>query len=170
AALNLPVPLAALLVQRGHATPEAARRFLRPDLSELADPYTLSGMARAVENIVQTAAEGGTVLVHGDYDVDGQSAAALLVRTLRAAGVTAHGFVPHRLHDGYDFGPAGIRVATRIGAGLIVTCDCGITAVESVAAAKFAGFRVVVTDHHLPGVTLPPADAVIDPSQPGDTP
>lgn len=169
AALNLPVPLAALLVQRGHTTPEAARRFLRPDLTELADPFTLRGMSAAVETIAQTATEGGTVLVHGDYDVDGQSAAALLVRTLRAAGVTAHGFVPHRLHDGYDFGPAGIREATRIGAALIVTCDCGITAVESVAAAKVAGFRVVVTDHHLPGVTLPPADAVIDPSQPGDT-
>ncbi len=84
AALNLPVPLAALLVQRGHTTPEAARRFLRPDLTELADPLTLRGMSAAVETIAQTATEGGTVLVHGDYDVDGQSAAALLVRTLIA--------------------------------------------------------------------------------------
>lgn len=163
------MPLAALLVQRGHGTPEAARRFLRPELASLSDPFVLSGLAEAVEVIADTAASGGAILVHGDYDVDGQCATALLVRTLRAGGITAHGFVPNRLRDGYDFGPAGLREAQRLGVQLILTCDCGITAVDAVAASRAAGFRVVVTDHHLPSTVLPSADAVIDPQQPGDT-
>lgn len=169
AALSLPLPLAALLVQRGHGAVDAARFFLRPPLEALADPHTLHGMADAVREITGTVRAGRPILVHGDYDVDGQCAAALLTRALRAAGADVHAFVPHRMTDGYDFGPAGLREAARIGAGLILTCDCGITAVESIAAAKAAGHRVVVTDHHLPGETLPPADAIVDPQQPGDT-
>ncbi len=168
AALNLPLPLAAILVQRGHASPEAARAFLRPDLATLSDPFVLAGMAEAVATIVRVAAAGDPILVHGDYDVDGQCATALLVRTLQAAGVPVHGFVPNRLRDGYDFGPAGLREAERVGARLIVTCDCGITAVETVAAARAAGFQVVVTDHHLPGPVLPAAEAVVDPQRPDD--
>jgi len=157
------------LVQRGHATPAAARSFLRPDLASLSDPFSLAGMARAVEAITAAVAAGDTILVHGDYDVDGQCATALLVRTLQAAGADAHGFVPDRMRDGYDFGPAGLAEAERCGARLIVTCDCGITAVEAVAAARARGFTVIVTDHHLPGETLPPAHAVVDPQQAGDT-
>ncbi len=168
-ALNLPLALAALLVQRGHASPDAARAFLRPELASLGDPLRLAGMAEAVAAIVAVARAGGTILVHGDYDVDGQCATALLVRTLAAAGVAVHGFVPSRLRDGYDFGTAGLAEARRVGAALILTCDCGITAVEAVAAARAGGFRVVVTDHHLPGTALPDADAVIDPQRPDDT-
>ena len=167
--LNLPLPLAMLLVQRGHATPEAARRFLRPDLGALADPHSLHGLTEAVDTVVAVARAGGSILVHGDYDVDGQCATAVLVRTLQAAGVKAHGFVPNRLRDGYDFGPAGLREAARLGVQLILTCDCGITAVDAVAESRAAGFQVVVTDHHLPSATLPAANAVIDPQQPHDT-
>ncbi|HUF36040.1 MAG TPA: single-stranded-DNA-specific exonuclease RecJ, partial [Gemmatimonadales bacterium] len=112
---------------------------------------------------------GGTILVHGDYDVDGQCATALLTRALRAGGADVVPFLPHRLRDGYDFGPAGLQAARAAGASLIVTCDCGITAVETVRAARAEGIGVVVTDHHLPGPELPPALAVIDPQQPGDT-
>lgn len=168
-ALNLPLPLAGLLVQRGVADADAARAFLRPDLARLGDPAQLAGMAAAVDVIVGAVRAGGPILVHGDYDVDGQCATAVLVRTLRAAGAAVHGFVPHRLRDGYDFGPAGLAEAARLGASLIITCDCGITAVDAVATARAAGRRVVVTDHHLPGATLPLADAVIDPQQPTDT-
>src|SRR3989475_12473828 len=79
--------------------------------------------------LVASAVRGGVpILVHGDYDVDGQCAAALLTRVLASAGATVHAFVPHRLRDGYDFGPAGLAEAERVGAGLIITCDCGIAA------------------------------------------
>ena len=167
--LGVPLPLAALLVQRGHATPDAARRFLRPSLADLADPFSLEGMEAAVATIAAAVRAGEAILVHGDYDVDGQCATALLTRALLTAGARVTPFVPHRLRDGYDFGPAGLAAAQAAGASLVITCDCGITAVETVAAAKAAGLRVVVTDHHLPGDALPAADAIVDPQQPGDT-
>ncbi len=161
--LRVPAALAALLIQRGLGAPEIARAFLRPGLEALADPGAWAGMGAAVDAIVRAIRAGTPILVHGDYDVDGQCASALLTRTLRAAGATAHAFVPHRLRDGYDFGPAGLAEAQRVGAGLIITCDCGITAVDAVRAARAAGIDVVVTDHHLPGDELPPATAVLDP-------
>src|SRR3954471_19967134 len=85
-ALNLPPALAALLVQRGHGSEEAARRFLRPALDDLSDPHALAGMAEAVETVAGTVRAGGRILVHGDYDVDGQCSSALLTRALRLAG------------------------------------------------------------------------------------
>ena len=165
-ALTLPEPLAALLVQRGLGEPAAARAFLRPGLEGLTDPFAWADMARAAQIIAAAVRERAPILVHGDYDVDGQCAAALLTRVLRAAGATVEAFVPHRLTDGYDFGPAGLAAAERAGARLIITCDCGITAVEAVAAARAAGRDVIVTDHHLPGDVLPPATAVLDPRRP----
>ena len=168
-ALNLPPALAGLLVQRGHHSDDLARRFLRPALAELSDPHRLMGMAEAVETIVRTVRAGGRILVHGDYDVDGQCASALLTRVLRLAGADVLPFLPHRLRDGYDFGPAGLEAARTAGASLVITCDCGITAYETVAAAREAGIDVVVTDHHLPGEQLPPALAVIDPQRNDDT-
>src|SRR5215211_6076647 len=168
-ALGIPAALAALLVQRGQGAEADARTFLRPAVSGLSDPCALAGMAEAVEAIAATVRAGGTILVHGDYDVDGQCATALLTRALRAAGADVTGFVPHRLRDGYDFGPAGLAAALAAGASLVVTCDCGITAVDSVRAARAAGIGVVVTDHHLAGPELPPALAVIDPQREDDT-
>ncbi len=169
AQLGIPPALAALLVQRGQGAEAAARRFLRPAVSDLSDPMALAGMAEAVDAIVATVRAGGTILVHGDYDVDGQCATALLTRALRAAGAHVAGFVPHRLRDGYDFGPAGLLEARRLGASLVVTCDCGITAVDTVRAARAAGLGVVITDHHLPGPELPAALAVVDPQRADDT-
>ena len=168
-ALRVPPALAALLVQRGHNTEEAARRYLRPSLAELSDPLALSGMAEAVEIIAAAVRAGTRIMVHGDYDVDGQCSSALLTRALRVAGADVIPFLPHRLRDGYDFGPAGLAAAKAAGATLIITCDCGITAVDAVSAARDAGIGVIVTDHHLPGAELPPALAVVDPQRPGDT-
>ncbi len=168
-ALRLPPALAALLVQRGFGDPETARAFLRPELEALSDPYRLAGMADAVDTIVRAVRGGRKILVHGDYDVDGQCASALLTRALRAAGADVEAFVPHRMRDGYDFGPAGLERARAIGAALIVTCDCGITAVEPVRQAREAGLDVVVTDHHLLAAEAPPANAIIDPQRPDDT-
>jgi single-stranded-DNA-specific exonuclease len=169
AALQLPQPLAALLIQRGHGSEEGARRYLRPSLTDLSDPNALAGMAEAVQAVTATVRAGGRIMVHGDYDVDGQCASALLTRALRFAGADVVPFLPHRLRDGYDFGPAGLEAAKAAGAALIITCDCGITAHETVLAAQEAGIGVVVTDHHLPGAELPPAIAVVDPQRSDDT-
>ncbi|HJQ65633.1 MAG TPA: single-stranded-DNA-specific exonuclease RecJ [Gemmatimonadales bacterium] len=165
-ALSIPAPLAALLVQRGYDSAGEARAFLRPTLDDLAGPLGWAGMREAVALVADVVRRGDPILVHGDYDVDGQCAAALLTRLLHAAGANAHGFVPHRVRDGYDFGPAGLERARSLGARLIITCDCGITAVDAVGAARAAGIDVIVTDHHLPGDTLPPASAVVDPRRP----
>ncbi|HVH68565.1 MAG TPA: single-stranded-DNA-specific exonuclease RecJ [Gemmatimonadales bacterium] len=161
--LHIPEPLAALLVQRGLAAPERAKAFLRPGLERLSDPLAWADMPRAVELMVAAIRSGTTILVHGDYDVDGQCGAALLTRVLSSVGAKVRAFVPHRVRDGYDFGEAGLAEARRIGAGLIITCDCGITAVDAVGAARAAGMDVIVTDHHLPGDEMPPASAVLDP-------
>ena len=167
-ALGIPPTLASLLVQRGLDGPEQARRFLKPTLEALAPPTALAGLADAVELISGTVRRGDGILVHGDYDVDGQCATALLTRALTAAGARVTPFVPHRLRDGYDLGPAGVAAAQAAGARLIVTCDCGITAVDAVREARAAGIDVVVTDHHLPGPRLPDAAAIIDPQRPDD--
>jgi single-stranded-DNA-specific exonuclease len=164
--LRIPEALAAILVQRGLVSPDDAKAFLRPDLERLSDPHCWADMPVAVERLARAVREKRTILVHGDYDVDGQCASAMLTRILRSAGATVFPFVPHRIRDGYDFGPAGLAEAQRVGASLIVTCDCGITAVEAVRAARNAGIDVIVTDHHLPGDALPPANAVIDPRRP----
>lgn len=168
-ATNLPRPLAALLVQRGLADPEAAKRFLRPTLEQLTDPMALKDMDRAVAAIVKAVRGGITIAVDGDYDVDGQCATAILVRTLTLAGARVVPFIPHRLRDGYDFGAAGLEAARMAGAGLIITCDCGISAIDTVRQAMALGIEVVVTDHHLPGDVLPPATAVVNPQRADDT-
>jgi single-stranded-DNA-specific exonuclease len=165
AELRLPLPLCRLLVVRGVATPEAARRFLRPRPDQLCAP-ALAGMDAAVERIVRAMRDGETILVHGDYDVDGICATALYVRALRRLGARAEPFVPHRMEDGYDLSDAGIRAAVAAGARLILTGDCGIVAHEAVERARTAGIDVVVTDHHTPGATLPPAVAVVNPNRP----
>lgn len=167
--LGVQPALATLLAQRGLTTPEIARGFLRPGLTQLADPMALAGMPAAVEAITQAVRAGRGILVHGDYDVDGQCATALLTRALRAAGARVIPFVPHRLRDGYDLGPAGVTAAREAGAGLIITCDCGITALDAVASARSFGIDVVVTDHHLPGPALPEAIAIVDPQRNDDT-
>jgi single-stranded-DNA-specific exonuclease len=161
-ALNLPETLARLLVQRGYASPGPARDFLRPALGALSDPLSLPDMDRALDVLVQAVRAGTPILVHGDYDVDGQCGTALLTRVLRQAGARAVPFIPNRLRHGYDLGPAGVARAREVGAGVILTCDCGVTAHDAVAQARAAGMRVVITDHHVPG-TLPPADAVVNP-------
>jgi single-stranded-DNA-specific exonuclease len=166
AELRIPEALAAILVQRGLAEPGIAKAFLRPDLERLTDPHCWADMPAALDLLARAVRDRRTILVHGDYDVDGQCSAAMLTRILRSAGATVHAFVPHRLRDGYDFGPAGLAEAQRVGATLIITCDCGITAVAAVRAARAAGIDVIVTDHHLPGDELPPANAVIDPRRP----
>lgn len=165
AELSLPDLLCSLLVTRGQGDAAAARAFLRPRLQQLRDPHRMAGMSEAVERIVRAIGRGETILVHGDYDVDGVCSTALLARTLRDWGARVVAFVPHRIRDGYDLGHAGVRLAIASGAGLIVTADCGTLAHDAVAQAAAAGIDVVITDHHTPGETLPAAVAVVNPNR-----
>ena len=163
--LRLPSVLCRLLVQRGMAEPTAVRGFLRPNAGQLHSPATLAGMGDAVARLRRARDAGETVLVHGDYDVDGICATALYTRALRMMGLKALPFVPHRLNDGYDLSEAGVREAQGWNATLILTGDCGIVAHEAVDQAAAAGIDVIVTDHHTPGPTLPAAVAVVNPNR-----
>jgi single-stranded-DNA-specific exonuclease len=164
--LNVPARFAALLLQRGHEAPEAARRFLRPRREDLHDPALLPDLPRAAARLADAVRAGETIFVHGDYDVDGQCATALLSRVLRHAGGRVVPFVPHRVRDGYDLSDAGVRAAAAAGASLLVLLDCGTTALEPVRAARAAGMDVIVVDHHLPGAQLPDALALVNPRRP----
>lgn len=164
--LGLPAALCALLVQRGFSGADSARRFLRPLLEHLHCPDTLADGPKAAQRILSAIVTGETILVHGDYDVDGVCATALYTVWLRALGArNVTPFVPHRLNDGYDFGAAGLAAARAAGARLILTADCGVLAHEWTGLAMADGIDVVVTDHHVPGPTLPPAVAVVNPSR-----
>ena len=160
--------LAHLLARRGVDTVDAARAWLRPDLSSLADPMRLRGAAEASERLLWAARGGRRIVVFGDYDVDGVTAAAQLLAALRRAGADARAFIPHRLRDGYGFRPETVRAVLQdLSPAMIVTVDCGITAADGVAVATAAGVEVIVTDHHLVPDQLPPGAIVVNPKQPG---
>jgi single-stranded-DNA-specific exonuclease len=165
--LLLPEPICRLLAARGHAPAEVAKRYLRPRLDHLLPPERLLDLDRAVERLARAVRGGETILVHGDYDVDGMASTTLVTRALRALGGIAVPFIPRRLMDGYDLTDAGVRAAREAGATVVVTCDCGTSAVLPVAALQAAGIDVIITDHHLPGGDLPNAFAVLNPKRPG---
>jgi single-stranded-DNA-specific exonuclease len=165
-ALNLPELVCRLLVSRGHGDIEAAKRYLRPRLDHLHDPATLGHMDRAVERIVRAIRAKETIFIHGDYDVDGICSITILTRTLRWLGATVVPFIPQRLRDGYDLTAAGVAAARSAGATLVITCDCGTSALAPVAELQRSGIDVIVSDHHLPGGPLPEAYAVLNPRKP----
>jgi single-stranded-DNA-specific exonuclease len=164
--LHVPPRFAGLLLQRGYGVPGAARRFLRPRREDLHDPALLPDLPRAAARLADAVRAGETIFVHGDYDVDGQCATAILTRVLRHAGGTVVPFVPHRVRDGYDLSGAGVSAAAGAGARLLVTLDCGTTALDAVRSARGAGMDVVVVDHHLPGDQFPDALALVNPRRP----
>jgi single-stranded-DNA-specific exonuclease len=167
--LLLPEPICRLLVARGHVAPDTAKRYLRPRLDQLHDPALLMQLDRAVERIVRALRDGETIMVHGDYDVDGICSTTLLTRALRGMGGQVIPFIPHRVLDGYDLGTAGVEAALAAGARVVITADCGTSAREPVQRLQAAGVDVIVTDHHLPGGDLPPALAVLNAKQAGCT-
>ncbi len=163
-ALLLPEPVCRLLASRGYVEPTLAMQFLRPRLEQLAAPETIYDLPRAVERIANAVRADDIIFVHGDYDVDGMSSTALMTRVLRGLGARhVIPFVPNRLTDGYDLGPAGVAAAMAAHATLVITCDCGTSARDAVDTLQAAGIDVIITDHHLPGGPLPSAYAVCNP-------
>ena len=154
AALEIGEITASILVRRGLRDPDEARAFLAGERTPH-DPFLLGDMAAAVEQIHAAIAAGTRICVHGDYDVDGICATALAVLTLRELGAEVDWHLPSRFEEGYGVSGETIARLADEGCGLLITVDCGITAVEEVAAAKAAGLDVIVTDHHRPGPTLP---------------
>jgi len=159
--------VAQLLLVRGVSTGDDARQFLAPALSALSDPFLLKGMDAAVGRLALARANGERVCIHGDYDVDGVSAVALLVAFFQRVGIDVTYVIPLRLEEGYGLSPEGVDEAVRQGAKVLVTVDCGITSVTEAAYCRERGVDLIITDHHTPGVALPDALAVINPLQPG---
>lgn len=167
ASLGVSPTVARLLIGRGIHTFEAASSFFQADLAHLHDPSLLPNIDAAARRIARAVREKESLLIHGDYDVDGVCSAALLTRGLKALGGAVSVHVPHRTNDGYDLQVASVEQAARNGIRLIVTTDCGIQGTEAVEAAKRLGVEVVITDHHEPGEVLPDAVAVVNPRCPG---
>lgn len=165
--LKLPRDVSRLLALRGYTNVERAKLFLRPRLEQLHDARTMAGLDDAVQRIAHAVTERQLIMVHGDYDVDGICSTTLLTRTIRTLGGLVFPFIPHRMTDGYDLGPAGVAAAKKHGAKLVITCDCGTTAVQPIAELNAAGIDVIVSDHHLPGSALPETLAVLNPRRPG---
>jgi single-stranded-DNA-specific exonuclease len=165
--LHLPPIVCRLLLVRGFSAVEPAKEFLRPRLERLHSPHSLPDAEAAVERLVRASRDGETVLIHGDYDVDGICATTLLTRSLRYFGAKPVPFIPRRLEDGYDLSEAGVRAAREANARLVVTCDCGTSALKPIRALCESGIDVIVTDHHLPGGPLPECLAVLNPKRPG---
>jgi single-stranded-DNA-specific exonuclease len=163
--LAVPEILARLLSQRG-VTLEEAARFLSPRLrDQLPDPAHLKDMDRAVERLVGAIRAGEKIVVYGDYDVDGATSAALLLRFFATVGVVADLYVPDRMREGYGPNTAALLKLKQDGAGLVVTVDCGTTAHEALEAAKAAGLDLIVIDHHVAESLLPSAVAVVNPNR-----
>lgn len=165
--LSLPPLVCRLLCARGYNASGAARTFLRPRLDQLHDPLAMLDLDKAVTRLARSIRDQELVFVHGDYDVDGISSTTLLTRTILLLGGRAQPFIPKRLEDGYDLSGAGVKAAIEAGAKVVVTCDCGTTAVEPIKALCAAGIDVIVTDHHLPGSELPDCLAILNPKRPG---
>jgi single-stranded-DNA-specific exonuclease len=169
---GIPHQLGEILYTRGVTTLEQAQEYFFPQLSMLPMPDKMKGMRKAVACIMETCGKKQPIFIHGDYDVDGISATALLVTFFREIGRKVFFYIPNRLEERYGL---SIRSIDRLvnqcpnKGGVLISVDCGISAIGEVVYARQLGLRVVVTDHHEPQETLPDADAILNPKQPGCT-
>ena len=158
--------MARLLVNRGITDGAPARRFLTSSLADVSDPFLLKGMEEAVARLCVARARGETVCVYGDYDVDGITATALLTSFFRTVGIRCFFHIPNRLEDGYGLSGEGLRKVAE-NARVVVTVDCGVSAVDEAELCTQLGLDLIITDHHTPSAVIPNACAVINPLQPG---
>lgn len=162
--LGIPVPLAALLAVRGFSSAESIDHFLHPRLSDIADPFLLPGMDKAVDRIWKAIKAKQQIVVFGDYDVDGITSTALMIQILGRLGAKVSPFLPHRIDDGYGLAAETLqRCIDELRPQLVITVDCGTSAVDSVKLAERVGVDVVVTDHHESSGVVAPALAVVNP-------
>ncbi|GBD94186.1 single-stranded-DNA-specific exonuclease RecJ [bacterium BMS3Abin05] len=163
--INIPRILSQILLNRGVDTFEKAKEFFRPNLDNLHDPFLFRDMEVAANRIARAVQENERILIYGDYDVDGTTSVTLLYRFFKSTGIQPLFYIPDRITEGYGLSENGVRDAVRKGASLIITVDCGITAVPEVALARQLGIDIIITDHHESGAVLPDANAIINPKR-----
>ena len=161
--------LCKLLLERGITPAAEAKRFFRPQLSELHDPFLMKDMSIAVERLNQAMGKKERILVYGDYDVDGTTAVALVYKFLQQFYSNIDYYIPDRYNEGYGVSVKGVDYAYETGVKLIIVLDCGIKAVEEIAYAKEKGIDFIICDHHVPDDVLPPAVAILNAKRPDAT-
>ena len=163
--VNIHPALGRLLLKRGIKTATEARRFFRPQLSDLHDPFLMNDMQVAVDRLNQALGRKEHIMVYGDYDVDGCTAVALVYKFLSQFYSNIDFYIPDRYEEGYGISRKGIDFAAEMGVKLIIVLDCGIKAVEEVAYAREKGIDFIICDHHVPDDELPPAVAIPNPKR-----
>ncbi|MEE8568451.1 MAG: single-stranded-DNA-specific exonuclease RecJ [Anaerolineales bacterium] len=158
-----------ILFNRGIRTTKEVDAYFTFGISQDHDPFLMSGMDQAVERLQAAVASGENIVIYGDYDADGVTATALLVDVLRRIGASVGHYIPNRFNEGYGLNHDALTKIRERGGELVITVDCGVRAVDEIEHAVSLGLDVIVTDHHQPGTCLPPALAVINPSQRGDS-
>jgi single-stranded-DNA-specific exonuclease len=166
--INVPEPIAKILVFRGIDDYDKAKAYFRPSLDLLHDPFLMHDMELAVSRVLTGLQRGEKILVFGDYDVDGTNGASMLYLFIKGLGGDVEHYIPDRIKEGYGISLQGIDKAHREGRMLFISVDCGITAVDQVEYARTLGIDVIICDHHEPGPNLPRAHAVLDPLKPDD--
>ena len=163
--MNISPVLSQLLLERNLDNPEKIHLFLNPSLKNLHDPYLMRDMEKAVARITSALRDGENILIYGDYDVDGITGVSVLYEALFKLGGKVSFYIPNRITDGYGLSLDGVDQAESKNVSLILTVDCGITAVEEVELAKSKNIDVIICDHHEPAEVIPKAYAVLDPKQ-----
>lgn len=162
---NAPEVISRMLLQRNLSDLKDARSFLRPDLTDIHDPFLMKDMDVAVDRLSAALETGEKVMIYGDYDVDGTTSVATVYTFLRKYSDQLHPYIPDRYKEGYGVSTKGIDVAHELGCSLIIALDCGIKAIDKVAYAREKGIDFIICDHHRPGQEIPDAVAVLDPKR-----
>ncbi|MCK4271161.1 single-stranded-DNA-specific exonuclease RecJ [bacterium] len=166
--LNISPIIAGLLLNRGIETAEQGHEFLHPRLEDLHDPFAFKDMGLAVDRIIKALRNKEPIMIFGDYDVDGITATSVLYLILARLGADVSYYVPNRMSEGYGLSAVGIQEARERGVTLIISVDCGITAIDEVNLARSQGIDVIITDHHEVQDRLPSAQAILNPKRPDD--
>ena len=163
--LGIDAVVAQLLAQRNITSFESAKAFFRPHIGQLHDPFLMQDMETAVSRLQQAIDQKETVMVYGDYDVDGTTSVSLLTHFLRSQGLNVTPYIPDRYAEGYGLSKKGIDTAKAANISFMIALDCGVKAIEQVAYANSLGIDLIICDHHTPGDVLPNALAILDPKR-----
>jgi single-stranded-DNA-specific exonuclease len=161
--LNVPPMISRILLNRGIDTLEKAKLFFRGKMENLYDPFLLADMEKAVNRIIKAILHKEKILIYGDYDVDGITSVSMLYLLLKQLGANVRFYIPHRVQEGYGISTTGIEEAAKEQIDLIISVDCGITALKEVNYARQLNMDVIISDHHEPGIQLPEAYAILNP-------